>query len=68
MGMKEKIHGIVVPLVTPLETPERIDEAASARMIDRVMPAGFTRFFCWGRPGRGRRWRWKSGNASSPSV
>lgn len=53
MGMKEKIHGIVVPLVTPLETPERIDEIASIRMIDRVIAGGVHAIFLLGSTGEG---------------
>lgn len=54
MQMKNgKVHGIVVPLVTPLSSPERIDEEAAERMIEHVIAGKVHAIFILGSTGEG---------------
>lgn len=48
-----KIHGIVVPLVTPLSTPDRIDEPGAERLIEHVISGGVHAIFLLGSTGEG---------------
>lgn len=48
-----KIQGIIVPLITPLATPERIDRAGTARMVRRVIDGGVDGVFLLGSTGEG---------------
>lgn len=48
-----KIQGIVVPLVTPLSSPDRVDEAAVERMVEHVIAGGVHAIFILGSTGEG---------------
>ena len=39
------IKGVVVPILTPIDADERIDEAAFRRQIDYVIDGGIGGFF-----------------------
>lgn len=51
--MEGKIRGIVVPLLTPLSSPETIDEEAARRLIDHVIAGGVHAIFILGSTGEG---------------
>ena len=47
------VQGIIVPLLTPLATPETIDEAAARRLVDHVIAGGVRGIFILGSTGEG---------------
>ena len=49
----KKVQGIIVPLLTPLATPETIDEAATRRLVDHVITGGVHGIFILGSTGEG---------------
>ena len=51
--MQKKLQGIIVPLITPLETPETIDRAGTERMVRRVIEGGVNALFLLGSTGEG---------------
>lgn len=53
MKMQKKLQGIIVPLITPLETPETIDRAGTERMVRRVIEGGVNALFLLGSTGEG---------------
>jgi len=53
MTKSRKIQGIIVPLLTPLATPETIDEAAARRLVDHVIGGGVHGIFILGSTGEG---------------
>ncbi len=48
-----KLQGIIVPLITPLQTPETLDVAATRRMADHVIEGGVHGIFILGSTGEG---------------
>lgn len=48
-----KLQGIIVPLITPLATPETIDRAGTVRMVRRVIDGGVDALFLLGSTGEG---------------
>lgn len=47
------VQGIIVPLLTPLATPETVDEAAARRLVDHVIAGGVRGIFILGSTGEG---------------
>lgn len=48
-----KLQGIIVPLITPLATPETIDRAGTCRLVRRVIEGGVDAVFLLGSTGEG---------------
>jgi len=53
MTQSQKIRGIIVPLLTPLVTPETIDAEGARRLIDHVIAGGVHGIFILGSTGEG---------------
>lgn len=49
--MKKSIHGIVVPMVTPLRKDETVDETATRRLVRRLVDGGVHAVFVLGTAG-----------------
>lgn len=57
-----KLHGVVVPVITPIDAQEDVDEAALRKLIRRLVRAGIHSIFMGGSAGEGpllvdRQWR-----------
>ncbi|MBS0210070.1 MAG: dihydrodipicolinate synthase family protein [Planctomycetes bacterium] len=51
--MRAKLQGIIPPIITPLAEPDRLDRAALARLIERLVTAGVSGIFPLGTTGEG---------------
>lgn len=56
---EKKLKGTVVPLVTPLSTPDELDVAGLVRMIDYVVDGGVSAIFVLGSTGEGPALPWE---------
>lgn len=53
MNRVEAIHGIIVPIITPMDAQERLDETGLKKQLDRMIDAGVHGIFCLGTNGEG---------------
>ncbi len=53
MTNKELLHGIIVPIVTPMDEEEQICEKELRKLINRLIDAGVHGIFCGGTNGEG---------------
>ena len=51
--MTEELKGVIVPIVTPVDNEERVDEPAFRRIIRFVLDGGVSGIFCGGSAGEG---------------
>jgi 4-hydroxy-tetrahydrodipicolinate synthase len=51
--LKDAVHGIIVPLVTPLESQDRLDLVGLERLIEHVIDGGVSGIFILGTTGEG---------------
>jgi 4-hydroxy-tetrahydrodipicolinate synthase len=59
---KQELHGVIVPVITPINEKEDVDEAAFRKILRRLMKAGIHGIFVGGSAGEGplldyRQWR-----------
>ena len=62
VASKKNLGGVVVPAITPIDAEDRVDEAAFARGLERLVAAGVHGIFVGGSAGEGpllsdREWR-----------
>ena len=52
-NLNTAVHGIIVPLVTPLERDDKLDREALERLIEHVIGGGVSGLFILGTTGEG---------------
>jgi 4-hydroxy-tetrahydrodipicolinate synthase len=52
-SMSEKLHGIIVPIITPTDEQDRVDEPALRRLVDHLIDSGVHGFLVGGSTGEG---------------
>jgi 4-hydroxy-tetrahydrodipicolinate synthase len=53
MSAREELAGVIVPLLTPTDSEDRVDEPALRQLIDRLLQAGVQGLFVGGSAGEG---------------